>query len=186
MKTWQILVLGVFIGLAATGIIIVVTSQPRGEPIRLLPKPTARPLVVNVTGSVTNPGVYSLAPESRIQDAIKAAGGATPDGDLSSINLAAWVVDAQNIVIPTFHQTEADKSTSIEANPASPTFPININRASVEELDSLPGIGKTKAEAIIAYRTQYGEFRSLTDLQNVSGIGPAIYDQIKDLITITN
>jgi competence protein ComEA len=186
MKTWQILILGVLIGLITAGVIILIASPPRGEPVKLLPAPTAHPLLVDVSGAVQQPGIYELPQNSRIQDVLDAAGGTTEKADLTVINLASVVSDGQKIIILS-QQTPStdDKSVSI-LPPDAPSGRMDINTATAAELDKLPGIGAAKAEAIVKYRDQHGSFSSIAQIQNVAGIGPSIFEQIKDLISVGN
>jgi len=194
MKTWWtgagLLVFGLLIGLLATGIILLVSNQPRGEPVHLLPPPTVPPIIVHVKGAVVNPGVYSLPPGSRVKDALTAAGGLSPDGEATSLNLADFLQDGQSLSIPQTAPTSASNlnplPTQVIPNEPGegPREQIDINTASFEELDSLPGIGQDKANKIIAYRQENGPFPTIEAIQEVSGIGPATYENIKDLICV--
>ena len=194
MKTWWtgagLLVFGLLIGVLATGVILLVSSQPRGEPVHLLPPPTVPPIVVHVKGAVLNPGVYSLPLESRVKDALTAAGGLSPDGEATSLNLADFLQDGQSLSIPHTAPTSASNLYPLPTQ-AVPNGPreiphelIDINTASFEELDSLPGIGSDKAQKIITYRQENGPFPTIAAIQEVSGIGPATYENIKDLICV--
>ncbi len=189
MKSWWGIAwpisLGIMIGLVAAGLLLLVSSQPRGEAIRLSPPPTAPPLVVDVRGAVTQPGVYALPPGSRLQDALQAAGGALPGADLEGLNLAAPLEDGAALRVPL--QGEAQSAPSRSSGviiPAAPGGSININSASQEELESLPGIGPVLAQQVIEYREANGPFPSIEAIQNVPGIGPGIFEKIKDLITV--
>ncbi len=194
MKTWWtgagLLVFGLLIGLLATGIILLVSNQPRGEPVHLIPPPTVPPIIVHVKGAVVNPGLYSLPPGSRIKDALTAAGGLSPDGEATSLNLADFLQDGQSLSIPQTAPTSASNlnplPTQVIPNEPGerPCEQIDINTASFEELDSLPGIGQDKANKIIAYRQENGPFPTIEAIQEVSGIGPATYENIKDLICV--
>jgi competence protein ComEA len=196
MKTWWksagILGIGILLGLLATGGVLLVSSQPRGEAIYLSPPPTAPPLIIHVNGAVLSPGVYSLPPHSRIRDAVETAGGLLPDADIRALNLADFLEDGELIKIPTLAPTPALHATSqaipeYPDSPAmqdSPELPININTAPLAELDRLPGIGPDKAQKIIDYRKTNGPFAAITDIQEVSGIGPVTFEKIKDLITV--
>ncbi|GAW92392.1 helix-hairpin-helix domain-containing protein [Calderihabitans maritimus] len=140
---------------------------------------------VHVIGAVRNPGVYVMGPSSRVKDAVEKA-VPLPDADLDQLNLAAKIKDGQQIVVPrigesTGELTESYGSTSSGANQSRK---ININTAGVEELDQLPGIGKVYAQRIVDYREENGKFQSIEDIQKVSGIGPATFAKIKDLITV--
>jgi competence protein ComEA len=194
MKTWWtgagLLVFGLLIGLLATGVILLVSDQPRGEPVQLLPPPTVPPIIVHVKGAVVNPGVYSLPPTSRVIDALSAAGGLSPNGDTTSLNLAGFLQDGQSLPIPhkaptsTFYlyllPTEAVPNEPGE----NPSGLIDLNTASFEELDSLPGIGEDKAQKILSYRQENGPFLTIEAIQEVSGIGPATFENIKALICV--
>jgi competence protein ComEA len=189
MKTWQTIVLGVLIGCGLMAIIFLVVRQPQGAPLTLKPAPTPSPLLVHITGCVTAPGVYELPPKSHIRDAVTMAGGLTDCANQDSINLAATLSDGQKIVIspyttPMSTNDGFDKATSSEQAITSGSSPININTASLQELQTLPGIGEVKALSIITYRDQYGSFFRIEDLLKVSGIGEKTLEQIKDLITL--
>ncbi len=161
------------------------TGPPRGEAIRLSPPPTGLPLVVDVRGAVTQPGVYELPPGSRVQDGIQAAGGALPDADLAGLNLAALLEDGAAIRVPVQGEAQSPPSRSGDVTiPGVPGSLININTATQTELESLPGIGPVLAQQVIAYREANGPFPSTEAIQNVSGIGPGIFEKIKDMITV--
>lgn len=150
---------------------------------------TATVVVVHVVGEVKEPGVYDLPANSRVTDAIEAAGGATKDADLTSINLARVLFDGEQIFISNINSavtpsTSSSSSSSSGSSSSNPAGRININMANAAQLDQLPGIGPVIAGRIVEYRNQNGPFRQLTDLKQVSGIGDAIYDKIKDLITL--
>ena len=174
MKDFFNTILGSLIGLLVAGIIWMTARQPSGEAVALRPPPTPAPISVHVTGAVANPGVYQLPRESRVSDTIDAAGGLLPIADDESVNLAAMVEDGAklNIAKSDFYGTS---SQSISR--------VNVNTASLEELDTLPGITPSTAQAIIDYRRQYGEFLRIDEITEVSGIGPATYERIKDLIS---
>jgi len=191
MKTWWAVAFGIAGGLLASALILLASSPPRGEPIQLIPPPTQAPLLIHVAGAVQHPGVYSLPRDSRVQDALNAAGGTLSEADLQAINLAAFVNDGDRIVIPIFRPTEptaGQANIPVTPNPGSqkplPGGIVDINSASQEELESLPGIGPVTAQKIITYRQTQGAFASIEDIQNVSGIGPITFDGLKDLITV--
>ena len=193
MKPWQNILLGAFLALLAIGAIYLVSSQPRGKPIELPTAPPPLPLKVYITGAVTNPGVYSIPRLSRIENAIQAAGGFLNSADTQNINLAAKVIDGEEIVVPVIGQNLATSSPLLKTTPSQSTQtsisadnPLDINSATEDQLDGLPGIGSAKAQQIIAFRQQNGPFKKIDDLQNVPGIGPGIFTKIKDLITVNN
>ncbi|ORX23467.1 transporter [Thermoanaerobacterium sp. PSU-2] len=142
----------------------------------------SKEIKVYVTGLVKSPGVYTMREGDRIDDAIKMAGGALDGADLSDINLAEKLKDEQMIKVPKIGENYAsnDKSSSSNATNGK----ININTATKEELDTLPGIGEVTAQRIIDFREQHGNFQRIEDIMNVSRIGPKLFEQIKDKITV--
>jgi len=173
MKTILNITYGVLIGLLAAGILFLAASRPRGEAVMLLPTDTPGMMTIYISGAVATPGVYVLAQGSRVDAAVQAAGGFLPGAEQESINLAQLLEDGQQINIPGVIDT-----SHVNAGR------VNINTATVPELDALPGIGPTTAQAIVDYRLEHGLFQALQDIQNVPGVGPATYDGIKDYITI--
>ena len=139
-------------------------------------------LIIDVTGEVVSPGVYELPAGSRVIDAIKAAGGARPKAALSDLNLARIIKDGEQIYVDPIYK--AGVSIRAGSKAAVPRGPININRASASELDSLDGIGPVIAKRIIAYRTTNGAFLAIEDLLKVSGIGDAKLAQFKEKIRV--
>ena len=139
-------------------------------------------LIIDVTGEVVSPGVYELPAGSRVIDAIKAAGGARPKAALSDLNLARIIKDGEQIYVDPIYKAGASIRAGSKA--AVPRGPININRASASELDSLDGIGPVIAKRIIAYRTTNGAFLAVEDLLKVSGIGDAKLAQFKEKIRV--
>lgn len=182
---WQA-IFGVLAGLLAAGGLWLAASPPRGEPVRLLPPPTPPALTIHVSGAVVQPGVYTLPPGSRVTDAIRAAGGLLPEADSQALNLAAPLEDGLRLHAP--RQGEAPVSISPESRSSNPALPgqqrININTASKEQLESLPGIGPVMAQAILDHRQAHGPFASAEAIQDVDGIGPVTYQAIRDLITV--
>ncbi len=176
MKTFLNIVFGILIGLLIAGILwLATTSRPEGEPVVLLPTSTPGLLTVYITGAVATPGVYHLPEGSRIDAVVQAAGGFVEGAEQASVNLAEPLTDGEQINIPGIVDT-----SHINAGR------VDINTATVTELETLPGIGPTAAQAIVDYRLENGPFQALQDIQNVPGIGPATYDGIKDYITIGN
>lgn len=173
MKNFLNIAYGVLIGLLAAGVILLAASRPRGEAVTLLPTPTPSLLTIYVSGAVASPGVYHLPSGSRVADAVEAAGGFAPNAEINLINLAAPLLDGQQVDVPGVGGT-----THLNLGR------ININTATVEELDTLPRIGPSTAQAIVDYRTQNGPFKTVQDIMKVPGIGPATYDLIKNLITV--
>lgn len=190
MKTVVYIVIGILVGLLLAGGIYASTRAPQGESIELRPAPTPEPLRVHVAGAVVRPGVYDLEDGSRVDDAVEAAGGFVAEADKNALNLAAFLEDGERLDIPYVagFVPEEDQGfvvvTEGTPSPLAGEELININTASIEELDKLPGIGQTTAVRIIDYRTANGPFATIEDIVNVSGIGPATFDEIKDLITV--
>lgn len=151
-------------------------------------QPNIGKIVVHIEGEVANPGVYELGGDSRVFDAIDAAGGLLKDADRKRINLAKKIVDEEYVYIP--NKNEEDIEPRYRENLLTTTGTIeninliNINRANIIELKELPGIGDVLANRIIEYRNEKGEFKSIEELKNVSGIGDKKFNDIKDKITI--
>lgn len=136
-------------------------------------------LVVHVAGEVFEPGVYALRTGARVIEAIQAAGGETNFADMERLNLARVLVDGEQIIVPSTLETEVQTAKSEPQADGK----VNINRAEASELEGLTGIGPTKAQAIIDYRSDH-PFQSVEEIQSVSGIGEKTYEKICDQITI--
>jgi competence protein ComEA len=150
------------------------------EPIEI-----AAPLVtIDVAGAVTNPGVYALPGDSRVIDAIKAAGNSLTGTDLSDLNLARIIRDGEQIYVSPTAKTKIPAGRKFVTKKATPRGPLNINRATAKQLETLNGIGPVLAKSIVAYRAANGPFITLEDLDKVSGIGPAKFAQFKSQITV--
>ncbi len=176
-------VFGLLTGLLAAGLLYLLVSKPRGQPVQLAPVPTPLPLRVHVSGAVVHPGVFELSPGSIVKDAIEAAGGPLPQASLERLNQAAMVQEGQLITIPTVVPTPSGIATTGGAPAADPAL-VNINLADAVDLDRLPGIGPALAQEIVRYREANGPFTRVEDLLNVPGIGPAKLAQVRDLITV--
>lgn len=142
-------------------------------------EPTPTAVLVHVSGAVQHPGLVSLPAGSRVIDAVTAAGGATPKADQGAINLAARIVDGQQIVVP---QRGAGAPGSA-GSPAASTAKVSLGSATAEQLETLPRIGPALAARIIAYRQAHGGFASVDDLGKVGGIGPKTIAGLRDLVT---
>ena len=175
-----------------------------------LPEEAAQ-IYVDVSGAVEQPGVYCLAEGSRVFQAIEAAGGCTPEGEISCLNQAAGLTDGQKIYVPTAEELEEAGSGNLAANlvaqgswsfqgqdaggtgqqsqdgaqtDGNDSGKINLNTADEAALTTLPGIGSSKAEAILAYRQAHGSFAAIEDVMNVEGIKEGVFNKIKDRISI--
>ena len=186
INSWWLIAIGVLGGLLGAAVRMLFNSQPRGKSVSILPPPTAAPIIVQVSGAVAQPDIYTLPPGSRTRDAIQAAGGLLPEAYPDTLNLAAQLEDGDKILVPSLIKGETSNNTNDEESPSNniPVFPININTASSEELELLKDIGEVKAQAIIDYRDSNGPFTTIEQIQNVPGIGPGIFDKIKDMITV--
>ena len=144
---------------------------------------------VYVTGEVMAPGVIELEEGARIQDAIEGAGGIKAEANLKDINLAYEVADGEKIYIPNGSEiveevSEQASSGSSSNSSSNSNGKININKATATELTSVPGIGESTAQKIIAYREENGKFKTIEDIKNVSGIGDSKYNSMKDSISV--
>lgn len=147
------------------------------------PENASGEVVVHIAGAVSSPGVYTLPADSRVDDAVRAA-GATADADLSQLNLAQKLADGQKITVPVAGATPADGSSAATTADSDNGGLININTATQEELESLPSIGEVRAQAIITYREEHGGFRTIDELKEVSGIGDKIFADISPHVTV--
>lgn len=145
---------------------------------------TVAMLVVDVAGAVLNPGVYSLPMNSRVIDAINAAGNVLKGADVSDINLARLLKDGEQVFVYAASRGSSSSRSTARSAPPRNTGPIAINRASAKELEALDGIGPVLASRIIAYRNANGPFVTLEALLEVSGIGPAKFAQFKEKIRL--
>jgi competence protein ComEA len=152
------------------------------------PSPSPAVLFVHVAGRVRHAGVYQLNQGDRVIDAIRAAGGARKDSDLRSINLAALVTDGEQIIVwkkePGGSVVTSGGGGGVPPGSGSPTQPVNLNTATLDQLESLPGIGPALGQRIIDYRTEHGPFASVDDLVDVSGIGEKRLEDIRPLVTV--
>ncbi len=147
---------------------------------------------VDIKGEVLRPGVYEFSCESRIQEVVKKAGGFTEEADETKINLAQKITDQMQIIVPNLHSKQeggvtegnSGKGNSSNTTPSnSKQGTVNINTATLEELQTIKGIGKKKAEAILQYRKEHGAFRTKEDLLQVKGIGKKALEAIESQVT---
>ncbi len=187
MKNFWGIAFGVVFGFLGVGLLLLLTGKPRGEAVQLLPPPTPAPVMVHVAGAVSEPGMYSLPHGARVKDAVDLAGGLAEGADSNLINLAKPINDGMQIWVPSVNvdQIEGNEAEINQKaqNQSQPTRQININTASQVELESLSGIGPVIAGAIIQYRQEHGAFNKISEIINVSGIGPVVFEKIKPFIT---
>ncbi len=192
--TGRELVLVAILGVAALGGagLWYVRSLPQPVAIRAQPVPapsateSAPPLIVHVAGWVEKPGVYELPEGSRVIDALEAAGGVKRGAELAALNLAAPLTDGQQVLVPRTTTTAEAPGTAPApgTSPAGGTALVNINVASAEELETLPGIGEVLAATIVQYREEHGPFTSVDQHLDVSGIGEVTLEELRDLVTV--
>lgn len=188
LERYRIYVLFTLLNLLICGGAVFLLRRPAPAVIELVPPPptplptctpTPAPLRVYVSGAVLRPEVYLLPPGSIVKDAVRAAGGPSVEADLDRINLAQPLADGQQVYVP----RKGEEPLPIPA-PGSMGDRVNINTATLAELDALPGIGPTLAQRIIDYRTEHGPFASIEDIKNVPGIGEGLFQKLKDRITV--
>jgi competence protein ComEA len=139
-------------------------------------------VVVDVVGAVRRPGLYRLAQGSRIADAVARAGGATRKADLAQVNLAAPLADGEQVVVPRRGGVPGAASSGGAAAPGAPAAPVQLSTATLEQLDTLPGVGPVTAQKILDYREKHGAFSSVDALDAVPGIGPKRLEQLRELV----
>jgi competence protein ComEA len=201
MKPWHLLVTGLLFGLLAAGAIMLMSQPERGVSIVLsppptptntaLPKPTATtaPIHVLIRGQIVNPGVYLLDQGARLVDLIGVAGGLTKQADTDRVNDVFLLRDGDYFYIPMTGENLPETARNAPGNNpldnlAYFEYPLNINTASQDAFESLPGVGPTKASDIIAYRDQFGVFQTIDDLLNVPGIGPTTLESIREYLIV--
>lgn len=191
MKPLHYMLIGLFCGLIASAIILLFNLPDRGVPVELntnsqiyanTVETKQQQITIHIDGQVNKPGLYNLPADSRINDAVKMADGLTEIANSQLVNLASLLQDGQKIYIPAIDESIPEDSS---INRSSVVLKlININSADLDGLVSLPGIGTTKAQAIIDYRNEHGPFIDKKDIILVPGIGETILDSIFDLITL--
>lgn len=193
------MIYGILIGLLAAGGIFLISRQDRGIPIALspaptptqtpLPKPTktAQPIQVQIGGEILEPGIYELQENSRLFTLISLASGLTAQADHDRVNQAALLQDGDYFYIPTLDEDIPETASNapqkrIDGSELAFEYPFDLNDAAQDALESLPGIGPSKATDILAYREKVGRFTSVDELLNVPGIGQATLDSIRDYL----
>ena len=177
---------------AVLGAVALLARQNDNAPVRIIAPESQQvnpaPVRVYVNGAVAVPGVYTLDPDSRITDALAAAGGITSEANLEGVNLALRVRDQAEYYIPRLGESPPSASSLLPGQTESQAQSgglIDLNLASKELLDTLPGIGPALAGAIVSYRENVGPFQSVEEVQEVPKIGPVTYLNIRDLVTVS-
>ena len=170
------------------------SAPPDGSASRGVSPPSTPPVTVtvHVAGHVVNPGVYAVPAGGRVADAVVAAGGTAVEADVEQLNLAARVSDGERVYVPKKGETPpavpgtAAPSTGAGGGgkAAAPGAPVDLNTATAEQLEALPGVGPATSRAILAYRASHGRFRSVTELLEVPGIGPAKLEALRPLVRV--
>ncbi|WP_018683178.1 ComEA family DNA-binding protein [Actinokineospora enzanensis] len=163
----------------ATAVLGLSGAPPREPPPDLVAavvtEPSTASIVVDVVGKVHEPGLRTLPEGARVDDALRACGGALPDADLSTLNLARRLVDGEQIAVGV---------PASEALPSQPGGKVNLNTASLPQLDTLPGVGTVTAQRILDWRTAHGRFSRVEQLREIEGIGPTRFDKLREQVTI--
>jgi len=171
------------LAIIAVGVVVLLLRWPKTTPLTPLPPPTATPertIVVQVSGAVNRPDVYTLRESDRVKEAIAAAGGVTAEANLDAINLAERLQDGQRLHVPKRGETVTPAPTAMSGSPGR----ININTATLSELDTLKGIGPVTAQKIIDYRTKNGPFKRLEELVEAKLLSKSLFDSLKDQLTV--
>lgn len=163
-------------------------AQPEGPVAGASPAATAggapATITVHAAGALNRPGVYAVPNGARVADVLAAAGGALPDADVDQVNLAAKVADAERVYLPKKGEAPPPEGSGGAGPGGQPAAPVDLNTATAEQLDTLPGVGPATAQAILQFRTGRGRFRSVDDLLEVRGIGPAKLETLRPLVKV--
>ncbi len=176
------------IAAAAGGLALFLRDGDSGEPVRIIPPPVVSSETdgavmeskAYVTGAVRHPGLYTIKEGDRLADLIDLAGGITEDADMQAVNLAVRVEDQDHWTVPKVGESTVVPSTAVSVDRTSGK--VDINSADAELLETLPGIGETRAEAVIRYREEHGPFKRVDDIAAVPGIGSATLEGLRDLV----
>ena len=198
--------IGAFIGVIVTVLVMTLSRQTQPRPIVIealperptaVPTATPSPIRVFVSGAVGEPAVYALPPDGIVQDAVLAAGGFAAEANTAVVNLAQPLQDGMQVYIPTVEELE-ETAVSLPGVIVAPHSlvdtgtggandgRVDINEGTIEQLDTLPGIGPATAQKIIEFRENNGPFLTVEEIMLVSGIGPATFERLESLITVGN
>jgi competence protein ComEA len=196
MTRLQRIALGAVLGLAVTVSTALTFFHDDNPDVVLSPPEPEGTIAVHIEGAVATPGLVTVPAGARLADVLAAAGGLRSDADVSGLNVAARVADAQRIIILRVEPTPNPASTALTSAPDAPrdvtaassatvtSDVIDLNTADVELLETLPGIGPVLAQRIVDYRDQNGPFRSVDDLEAISGISARLIEEIRPLVTV--
>ena len=178
------------IAAAAGGVVLFLRDGGDGEPVRIVPPPTVSSVESRavseskayVTGAVRHPGLYAIKEGDRLADLIDLAGGITEDADMQAVNLAVRVNDQDHWTVPKVGEPTVVPSNAVSIEATSGK--VDINTADAKLLETLPGIGETRAQAIIHHREEHGPFKRVDDIVAVPGIGPSTMEGVRDLVEV--
>ncbi|MYB47714.1 MAG: ComEA family DNA-binding protein [Dehalococcoidia bacterium] len=178
------------IAVAAGGVVLFLRDGDDGEPVKIIAPPTVSSEISQaeaeskayVTGAVRHPGLYTIKEGDRLADLIDLAGGITEDADMQAVNLAVRVNDQDHWTVPMVGEPTVVPSNAVSIEPTSGK--IDINTADAKLLETLPGIGETRAQAIISHREEHGPFKRVDDIVAVPGIGAATLEGLRDLVEV--
>ena len=178
------------IAVAAGGVVLFLRDGDDGEPVKIIAPPTVSSetsqaeaeLKAYVTGAVRQPGLYTIKAGDRLADLIDLAGGITEDADMQAVNLAVRVNDQDHWTVPMVGEPMVVPSNAVSIEPTSGK--IDINTADAKLLETLPGIGESRAEAIIRHRDEHGPFKRVDDIVAVPGIGASTLEGLRDLVEV--
>jgi competence protein ComEA len=174
------------------GLYVVYDRWPHPEMIVIetagpAPSATVGQIAIHVSGAVHNPGVYQLPSDARVQQAIEAAGGLLSDANSGGLNLAAYLIDGQQLYVPRIGETPSPSPTGQKGTSADTPgagIIVDLNTASIEQLEALPCLGSTLAERIVAYRQSNGPFRSLEEIDQIKGIGSSCIEKVRGQLIV--
>lgn len=173
----------VLVTVAAVGLL----QAPRRTALQVMSPaapPTPFPIKVHVVGAVASPGVYALSIDARVEDALEAAGGPSESADVGSLNLAAPLRDGQQLVIPTVGAEAPSSATTARPATSPGPFRLDLNSATRQQLEALPGIGEVTAQKILDYRAKNGSFVSIDELKDAKLVNSATFEKIKGLVEV--
>lgn len=176
------------IAAVAGGVVLFLRDGGEGEPVRIVPPPAVSSETspaeseskAYVTGAVRQPGLYTIKAGDRLADLIDLAGGITEDADMQAVNLAVRVNDQDHWTVPKLGEPTVVPSNAVSMEPTSDK--VDLNTADAKSLETLPGIGETRAQAIIRHREEHGPFKRVDDIVAVQGIGAATLEGLRDLV----
>ncbi|MGC4107138.1 MAG: ComEA family DNA-binding protein [Thermomicrobiales bacterium] len=180
MKALRVFIPVALITAAACVALLIWWDSSRDVAVVVTGDPNAT-ITVRIEGAVVRPGTVTLPAGARLDEAIAAVGGLADDADVTRLFLAARVGDGEDIIIP---RKAASPSGGTPSADEPNVGPLNINTATAEQLDELPGVGEVLAARIVAYREEHGPFGSVDELEDVDGIGPSLLEKLRPLITV--